>query len=386
MSSAIFRDYMKKQGGVDTYTGDYLLAGNIIVEGNGSVIRGTSNLSPISYTDVLGNLYGNSVTVAGNVTGGLLIGNGALITGTGEASIPNNVSATVSGNLTGTFATMSGNISARYFFGSGTGLTGIVASVPSKGNININGNIFATGNVDAGNISVGLLRVNGNVTVSGQVDASILVANYFIGNGSLITGINTTVPASANLDITGNVTSTANVDAKSNVVANTLVVGNVTVEANVSASNIVSSMYFIGNGSQLTSLVPNTIRTNIIGNVTGGNVATTGYLVGNALNMYFAGNLVTVLGNVANTSARLALTNVPLGGMYTQVNTNVQYLLAYQPPSFDSNWVPLTNTNFPVTSAFGRLGDVVLISGVDIKTLGGAPISLSRYQALQYDI
>ncbi|AGE59874.1 Chlorovirus glycoprotein repeat domain-containing protein [Acanthocystis turfacea Chlorella virus TN603.4.2] len=374
-SSSVFRDYIRKQAGINTYTGDYLLAGNITVEGNGSVIRGASNLSPISYTDVLGNLYGNSVTVAGNVTGGLLIGNGSRITGTSSASVPKAINSNISGNLSGSFASMSGNVTARYFFGSGTGLTGIVSTVPSKGNINIDGNIFATGNVDATNVSVSLLRVNGNVVVNGQVNAAMLVASYFVGNGSRITGINATVPSNANIDITGNVTSTANVDAYANVDANTLTVGNITIAANVSAANIVSSGYFIGNGSQLTSLLPRTISTDIIGNVNAaGNVSTSKYLIGNALNMYFAGNLVTVLGNVANASVRLALTNVPLGGIYTQLDTNSQYLLAYQPPSFAVNWVPLTNTNFPVTSAFGRLGDVVLISGVDIKTLGGAPI------------
>ncbi|APC25594.1 Chlorovirus glycoprotein repeat domain-containing protein [Only Syngen Nebraska virus 5] len=374
MSSAQFKTYINKLAGINTETGDYDIFGNIVVEGNGSVIRGASNLSPISNTDISGNLLGNFVSVSNVISrSGFFVGDGTFITGTSSASIPDVSRTNVVGNLTGTSATMAGNITANYFFGDGSGLTGLVTTIPRSGNININGNIFATANVDAANISTGLLRVNGNMTISQQfVGSGNITANYFIGDGSRIYGINASPPTVANLNIVGNVSASGNVDA-SNVTANILTAGNISVSGSLTAGNITAA-YFIGNGSNLTSLIPTVVSTDIIGNVTAAGNIRANYFLGNAFNMSFSGNLVTIQGNVANQAARLALTGVPLGGLVTQTDTNSQYLLAYNPPSINTNWVPLAGTNFPVTSAFGRQGDVVLISGVDIKTLGGTPI------------
>ena len=126
--------------------------------------------------------------------------------------------------------TVSGNISGDYFIGNGSQLTGITAA-SSYGNANVVANLAAlgtnpistTGNVSAGNVLTsaeviatgvvqsgtglstgGYLSVNGsadlhNTTVTGNLSATGNVSgNYFIGNGSQLTGIST-----AN---TGNVT------------------------------------------------------------------------------------------------------------------------------------------------------------------------------------
>lgn len=117
MSSAQFRTYINKLAGINTETGDYDIFGNVIVEGNGSVIRGASNLSPISTTDISGNLIGNFISVSGNVEtrSGVFIGNGALLTGTASASLPKTIVADIMGNIYGNSAAMTGNISANYF-------------------------------------------------------------------------------------------------------------------------------------------------------------------------------------------------------------------------------------------------------------------------------
>nr|BAB83471.1 Vp260 like protein [Chlorella virus] len=378
MSSALFRKYINKLAGIDTETGDYNVYGNITVLGNGSVIRGASNLSPISTTDISGNIVGNFISVSANVQtrSGVFIGNGTFLTGTGAASIPKTVVADVTGNISGNSATMSGNISANYFFGDGSGLTGLVTFIPRAGNINIQGNIFATGNVDAANISTGLLRVQGNLNITNNwTTTGNMSALYFIGDGSNILGINASPPASANLNIIGNVTSSGNVDAANVTVSTSATIGNLNVTGGITSSGNISARYLFGNASNITTtLIPTNVSMDIVGNVTAtGNVRASN-LIGNAFGMYFSGNLITVQGNVANTSSRLALTNIPLGGLVNQLDTNSQYLLAYQPPSVNTNWVPLTGTNFPVTSAFGRQGAVVLVSGVDIKTIGGVPI------------
>ncbi|ABT13596.1 hypothetical protein MT325_M042R [Paramecium bursaria chlorella virus MT325] len=378
MSSAQFRTYINKLAGINTETGDYDIFGNVIVEGNGSVIRGASNLSPISTTDISGNLIGNFISVSGNVEtrSGVFIGNGALLTGTASASLPKTIVADIMGNIYGNSAAMTGNISANYFFGDGSGLTGLVTFIPRSGNINIQGNIFATGNVDASNISVGLLRAQGNLIITDSLSATgNLSALYLTGIGSNIIGINASPPPSANLNITGNVTSHGNVDAANVTVATSAIIGNMIVSGSIAASGNISAAYLFGNASNVrTTLIPNTISTDVIGNVTATGNVRADYFIGNAFNMFFSGNLITIQGNVANQAARLALTGVPLGGLVTQTDDNSQYLLAYQPPSANASWVPLAGTNFPVTSAFGRQGAVVLISGIDVKTLGGTPI------------
>ncbi|AGE50718.1 Chlorovirus glycoprotein repeat domain-containing protein [Paramecium bursaria Chlorella virus CVB-1] len=378
MSSAQFRTYINKLAGINTETGDYDIFGNVIVEGNGSVIRGASNLSPISTTDISGNLIGNFISVSGNVEtrSGVFIGNGALLTGTASASLPKTIVADIMGNIYGNSAAMTGNISASYFFGDGSGLTGLVTFIPRSGNINIQGNIFATGNVDASNISAGLLRAQGNLIITDSLSATgNLSALYLKGIGSNIIGINANPPPSANLNITGNVTSRGNVDAANVTVATSAIIGNMIVSGSIAASGNISAAYLFGNASNVrTTLIPNTISTDVIGNVTANGNVRADYFIGNAFNMFFSGNLITIQGNVANQAARLALTGVPLGGLVTQTDDNSQYLLAYQPPSANASWVPLAGTNFPVTSAFGRQGAVVLISGIDVKTLGGTPI------------
>ncbi|AGE51049.1 Chlorovirus glycoprotein repeat domain-containing protein [Paramecium bursaria Chlorella virus CVG-1] len=378
MSSAQFRTYINKLAGINTETGDYDIFGNVIVEGNGSIIRGASNLSPISTTDISGNLVGNFISVSGNVEtrSGVFIGNGALLTGTASASLPKTIVADIMGNIYGNSAAMTGNISASYFFGDGSGLTGLVTFIPRSGNINIQGNIFATGNVDASNISAGLLRAQGNLIITDSLSAiGNLSALYLKGIGSNIIGINASPPPSANLNITGNVTSRGNVDAANVTVATSAIIGNMIVSGSIAASGNISAAYLFGNASNVrTTLIPNTISTDVIGNVTANGNVRADYFIGNAFNMFFSGNLITIQGNVANQAARLALTGVPLGGLVTQTDDNSQYLLAYQPPSANASWVPLAGTNFPVTSAFGRQGAVVLISGIDVKTLGGTPI------------
>ena len=166
--------------------------------------------------------------------------------------------------------TATGNITGRYFLGNGSLLSGIVRNISGVANIDIRGNVTASGNVSA---------------------------RFFLGNGSLLTGIvAATLPETANVDIRGNVTATGNVSAE----------------------------YFIGNGYYMT------------------------------LN----GLLLIPQGNVANEAARLAL-NVPAGTVVTQDDNGLQYLLTIPPASSNSNWLHFTGINFSVPTVFGRTGAII---------------------------
>jgi hypothetical protein len=218
----------------------------------------------INYTD--GNLFfkdnsGNVqiiaskkfITVSGNVTGGNVVSLG-------------NISAT-------------GNIAGNYFIGNGSQLTGITASLSGAMSGNISANGFQI-------LGLPTLTTSGNLVAAGNITAIGNVSGtYFIGNGSLLTGIaggagnysNANVAAylptytgnvgAGNVNVTGAISATGNVRG-SNLLTQgqvsavgqiitpvTVSAGNVTTNGVIIATgNITTSSYLNGNGSQITGL------------------------------------------------------------------------------------------------------------------------------------
>lgn len=200
----------------------------------------------------VGNLAVSNVSVTGNVNSALnVLGN---VTGT---NVITGGTVSASGNI-GTLAEISalGNITTSgYFVGDGSQLSNITAgSQINQGNSNVA--IQGLG----GNVSVGVHGVSNvavftptglqvsNVTATGNV-----TGNYFIGNGSQLTGIvasagsfiengasNVKIP-SANANITVSVSNTANVAVFSAT--------QLSVAGNVVAQN------FVGNGQALTGVL-----------------------------------------------------------------------------------------------------------------------------------
>jgi hypothetical protein len=149
-----------------------------------------------------------------------------------------------------------------------------VTNLPSAniGNIQITGNTIATLNTNgdivfdpngSGNVRIlANTSVTGNITVSGFVSAVGNVSgNYFIGNGSQLTGV-TASGVSANA-LTGNTLSSnvlyssltsvgtlSNVSVSGNVVGgNVLTVGIVSTSGNVYGGNMLSDNYYYANGT-----------------------------------------------------------------------------------------------------------------------------------------
>jgi hypothetical protein len=129
---------------------------------------------------------GGVVSSTGNVIGAYFIGNVAnatgaelshvhpgIISGTSTVSIP-----LLNGNAV---VTIGGTSNVVVFASTGAYVSGLVSAVGnvSGGNVTSPGVISATGNMVAANISTaGLISATGNIA-----------GNYFIGNGSLLTGI-----------------------------------------------------------------------------------------------------------------------------------------------------------------------------------------------------
>jgi len=159
-----------------------------------NITSGGSSYGNSNVSTFLAGFGSNTISTTGNVTGGYILGNGSQLTGIaasyGNANVVANLAAlgtnpvSTTGNVTGGNLTTAGiaNIASLAVTGSAT----------VQGSISIfstSTSFSATGNVIVGNVLTGgLISATGNVT-----------GNYFIGNGSLLTGIS----AGAN---TGNVT------------------------------------------------------------------------------------------------------------------------------------------------------------------------------------
>jgi cytoskeletal protein CcmA (bactofilin family) len=320
-----------------------IINGNISASyfiGNGALLTGITSftLPSTANIDIVGNVSapGNvdvagQVTVVGNVVADYFVGNGSQLTGL-LSGLPSSANIDIVGNVTapgnisvaGQINTI-GNVVAPYFLGNGALLTGITAfTLPATANIDIQGNlrgayanVFTANAFEAfiGNVVIidGIVSAPARITTNGNV-----IGQYFIGNGSQLSGVLTTLPAFANIDILGNVTG------------NTITTETISASANLTVS-----------GSATVS----------------GNVTTGGYFVGNGYYLTLNGLTLIPQGNVANASVRLALT-VPPGSLITQTDNNTQYLLTTLPANANTSWLEFTGTNFPVVSVFGRTGAV----------------------------
>jgi hypothetical protein len=177
---------------------DTVLAGNIRNGGNVVVTAGGATTAIVQATGVLitgfnsvtGNVIGGNITTAGLVTAsGNITGANVITTGL----------ATVTGNVIGGNVTTAGNVVATGLVSAGGNVIGAnittAGVVTATGNItggNIitaalmqSANVSATANVQAGNLrTTGLVSAAGNVT-----SAANIAGQFFIGNGSQLTGL-----------------------------------------------------------------------------------------------------------------------------------------------------------------------------------------------------
>jgi hypothetical protein len=342
MSDAKFKENLLKFGGIDANRGNMYLRGNIRMLGNGSYMSQlTVKDMVVTGNAVIPGISFDSLTVAGNVvsTDGNFIGNGALMTGI-TSTLPTEANIDIYGNVDGTYANVrnvaaiSGNIGNVRMAGgnvSASGQVNVRGNVVARGfigngalltDVKISGNqtIDILGNVQGENANVGVIAAifgnignvvmaGGNMSASGQVNVlGNVTADYFIGNGALLTGILTDLPDIANVDIRGNVTGTyailENIDAAfGNVGDVEMSGGNMSVSGQVNVAGNVVANCFIGNGALLTGVVltpPAIANADIRGNVIGAyaNVHNVVAMYGNVGNVMISGGNVSVSGQV----------------------------------------------------------------------------------------
>ena len=319
-----------------------------------SYLRGTLSDTGLSMTgnvtadNVIGvtAAIGGLVTASGNITGGNLVSSG-LISAQGNLVALNINTGIISatGNITGANLRTSGSISTTANVVAGNLITsGLISSAGNIAAANIaagnitSGIISATGNISGPNVIATILQVSSLLSVSGNITGGNLLTdgivsttgnitgNYFLGNGSQLTGI--TLPRIAN--------GTSNISIATASGNATVGIGgtpNIAVFATtgeyvtgvISATGNITGNYFIGNGSQLTGL-------NAYGNVyangtavlAGNGSATLTVTPGN--NQVITGNntskVVTIAVNDNPTFANVSVTgNITVNGNIVTANT-----------------------------------------------------------------
>jgi len=247
---------------------------------------------------IAGNITtSNVVTATGNVTGGNLL-TGGLISATGNVRGANfNTSGliTATGNVTGGNIFTAGVVSATANVTGGNIRTAGAVSATgnvSGGNVLVTDDIQAGGNVSATSHTGTTVSVSGNVTGSNFRTTGVITAtgnitgNYFLGNGSQLTGIDTTTIQNGNSNVTI-------VSSGSNVVVNVRGVSPVAIFANTGA-------YIQG-------------LTSITGNVIAGNVSATEH----------SGTTVSVTGNITSGNLTVGAGTATAGNVFNGNPTGV---------------------------------------------------------------
>ena len=374
-------------------------------QGNAAAAAGFTYNSDSNTVGVLGivsaqgNVIAGNVNTVGNVSANYYFGNGSALTSIAGANVTGTVAvAAVSGAVTtnaqpnitsvGTLSSVSvaanvtggnlittglisaaGQVTGNQFNGSGAGLTSIpganvsgvvpsattadtvtTAAQPNITSVGTLTSLSVSGNIDTARLIVNniasddssILIIDDGLEVNGDLTAGNVNANYYLGNGSQLTGL----PESY-----GNANVAAYLPTYTgNLVALT---GNVTTTANISGN------FILGNGSQLTGMYSNTNVADYLPTYTGnlasltGNVTTTGNISGNF-----------ILGNGSQ------LTGLP----ESYGNANVAAYL----PTYTGNLVALTGN---VTTTANISGSFLLGNGAFIS---GLPAGYSNAEAATF--
>jgi hypothetical protein len=194
--------------------------------------------------------------------------------------------------------------------GTTAAISSITGALTVAGGIGLEGNLFTGANIYAANASLG----------------NVVIANYFVGNGSLLTGI---VPNANYAAYAGNVTRASQPNITSvGTLTSLSVTGNVTsgniITGNITATNANFSGVVFAGGDITTGGNINAVNANFSGWVfaggnisSAGNLSTAGNLYANNANfngVVFAQGNITTAGNLS-TSGNLTANNANFNGV-----------------------------------------------------------------------
>jgi hypothetical protein len=299
-------------GAVVSVTGN-VIGGNILTAGaisatgtlsvTGATTLGTASTGNLSAGNIL---TGGLVSATANVVGGNILTAGVVSASGNVVSAGNIIASKIVSATDNIIINSSGGEGGQIVMGW-VGINNITGQTNSTWNFDVDGtnNLRAFYQNAAGATSV-LLSASpssnilsfpstAGISVSGNVNAG---TNYFIGNGSQLTGIATGTPTQI-------VSGTSNVSVVSSG-------GNVSVGVGGTANVAV----FATTGEYITGVLSAT------GNITGGNVLTAGIMssTGNAIHSnVLTGGLISATGNITGGNLTVSTGTITVGNI---VNAN----------------------------------------------------------------
>ncbi len=388
--------------------GNLVTGGLISATGNitGGNILGGANVNATTHT-------GTTVSVSANVTGGNLITSGAIsasgagyiggglsvvgnITATGNLNYQNvndlvvgdpliYIGANNTADLVDLGIVASANVAGLYQHlgivrNHSTATWNFFANVVAEPTTEIDWANAVPAPMSAGNITGSNISTAGLITAAGNV-----TGNYFIGNGSQLTGVIATgVGTLASLSVTGN-TTTGNlltggvVSAAGNVTG-----GNIYTGGEISAVGNITANLFLGNGSQLIGMYGDSnvsqylssgLNTN--GFITSGNIVSNGFsTTGNVTAGYFIGNGSQLTGLPASYSnsnvANYLASGTDTSNIITTANVSGGNILTSGLISAAGN---ITGGNLSVTNIAGTLTTASQTNITSVGTLGSLSVT-----------
>ena len=263
-------------------------------DGSSIIWAQVSQIGNVTVTTIQNGTSNVKITnINGNVTTGVAgFGNVVTVASTGQY-------------VTGVISAL-GNVTGSYILGNGSQLTGLPATYTNSNVTTLLSNfgsntISSTGNITAANVNGAAIYSSGNVAVQSQISATgnIVTDQYFVGNfvgnvtgNFVIPGSNTQVVfnTSGNADATAGMTFNKDsntftvlgvVSSQGNVISGNVLTGGLISATGTVTGGIVSSTGNTTAGNLITSGLAS-----VTGNITGGNIST--------------GGIVTATGNVSS--------------------------------------------------------------------------------------
>ena len=312
-------------------TGANSISANYLTAANALTVTGNAAVSNIT----VGTGAGGAITGANSISANFFVGNGSLLTGVilangnSNINIPtvnSNITMTVSGvanvvtitntgvNVVGTLSTGTANITANYYIGNGALLTGIAA----------------TTSIANGNSNVSIPVANGNVNISAVGNSNVLIVT---GTGANISG---TANVAGNLAVSGSLTlgtgAGGNISNVNVVTANTFAQGNSNITI-VSNANVNFSVTGTANIASITAAGIVTTVGN--GAITSNAHTASGVATGNS-------NVSTITGNLGFRSLFTTYTEGNAAASATIANAAIH---AFAAPNLAAANLTVTFTN-----------------------------------------
>ena len=270
---------------------------------------------------------------------------------------------TIAGNLlTAGVMSATGNVTANYFIGNGSQLTGLSATY---GNSNVASYLPTyTGNISSGNITA-----TSRISASGNVyAANILTNNYLYANGVVFTGnygnsnVANYLPTYSGL-VSGTLTTAVQSNITTIGTQSALSVSGTINSGNINAGNITGVSVSV-TGNTIAGNIISTGIASISQTITGGNIVSNGYIttVGNVYANYFVGSLS---GTVSNATYADTAGTANTVSNNTQANITSVGVLTFL--SVSGN---ITSGNLTLNSASGNIIAHDITSGGNITTNG----------------